>query len=369
MIPGHALLLVSLILLFVDDHQPELAHGREERRAGTDHDTSLAGPQAFPLLLPLGRTERRMKQGEPVAEAFGRRAGKRRHQSDLGHQEDRRASQLQRSLSRAEVDLGLARAGHAVQQETTELPEVQRCPNPLDGADLVGAESERSGGTGTEQMSTEGESLRLAVLAQDSETREPSQHGGARALESKLFSAGRPLQARQHLDHLAPRARASTASQQLLPAAGSQLVGGTIARAGTRAGRGRQPTLLLQLRNPLGQLGDRQLGPDLGQTQPPARKEQVPQAPIEVVPRRRESAGRSQPDPAIPPGLQLLRDHRCQDFADRGEIVLGCEPRQIEKILGQERLEVEERGNWPERDALGRLAIQRPEHADHAAST
>ena len=53
-VAGIRLLLVRGVVLLVDDDQPEIAHGREHRRARTDDDARLSGRDALPLVAALG---------------------------------------------------------------------------------------------------------------------------------------------------------------------------------------------------------------------------------------------------------------------------------------------------------------------------
>ena len=48
-------LLVGLVMLFVDDHQPEIGIGQKQRGARTDHDGSFARCNCSPVALPCAR--------------------------------------------------------------------------------------------------------------------------------------------------------------------------------------------------------------------------------------------------------------------------------------------------------------------------
>ena len=61
-----------------------------------------------------------MEDRDAVAEPPGEASDELRRERDLGHQDDRAASRGQRRLDEADVDLGLAAAGDAVQQEGRE---------------------------------------------------------------------------------------------------------------------------------------------------------------------------------------------------------------------------------------------------------
>ena len=111
------LVLVGALVLLVDDDQAKVAHRREHGRAGPDTDARLAAAQALPFVVALAHAERRVQHRHHVAKARLKSPQDLRRERDLGDQHDRRAAPLQGILDRVQVDLGLARAGHAVQQK------------------------------------------------------------------------------------------------------------------------------------------------------------------------------------------------------------------------------------------------------------
>ena len=111
-----ALVLVGRVVLLVDDDQAELLDGREHGRARPDRDPRLADAQPAPLVVALAVGERGVQQRDGVAEAGGEPRHGLRRQRDLGHEHDHALVALERPGRRAEIDLGLARTGHAVQQ-------------------------------------------------------------------------------------------------------------------------------------------------------------------------------------------------------------------------------------------------------------
>ncbi len=127
-----ALLLVGGIVLLVDHDQTRVGDRSEDSRAGTYADPRLARPQPPPLVVARAGRHLRMKQrhriAEPPPEAIHRLRGER----DLGDEDDRASPPCQRLASRLQVDLGLARAGHAVEQEGAR---VLRLPLSRQGAD------------------------------------------------------------------------------------------------------------------------------------------------------------------------------------------------------------------------------------------
>ena len=78
-----------------------------------------------------------MQHLDEAAEPPPHTRGRLRRQRDLGHEDDHAAPLLQRVGSRAQEHLGLARAGHAVEQELATAPTViDRLLQPVDGGKL-----------------------------------------------------------------------------------------------------------------------------------------------------------------------------------------------------------------------------------------
>ncbi len=126
-----ALLLVGRVVLLVDDDQPEPLDGREDRGARADGDPRLAAAQPPPLVVALALRQRGVQERDGVAEARGEARDGLRRERDLRHERDHALAALERRGRRAQVDLGLARAGDAVQQ-------VRRAGRGLDRRERVG---------------------------------------------------------------------------------------------------------------------------------------------------------------------------------------------------------------------------------------
>ena len=112
-----ALVLVGAVVLLVDDDQPEPLDRREDGRARADADARAAVAQAAPLVVALAGGELGVQHRDGVAEAVDEAADDLRRQRDLGDEHDHAAVLLERGRGGAQVDLGLARAGDAVQQQ------------------------------------------------------------------------------------------------------------------------------------------------------------------------------------------------------------------------------------------------------------
>ena len=83
-------------MLLVDDDEPEVADGREDRRARADAHARLARPQPRPLVVALPGRELGVQDGDGVAEAVGEARDDLRRQPDLGDEHDDPAAALER---------------------------------------------------------------------------------------------------------------------------------------------------------------------------------------------------------------------------------------------------------------------------------
>ena len=115
-VAGVALVLVGGVVLLVDDDQPEVRDRGEDGGARADGDPRLARAQPPPLVVALALPQRGVQQRDGVAEARLEAADGLRRERDLGHEHDHALAALERRGGGAQVDLGLARAGDAVQQ-------------------------------------------------------------------------------------------------------------------------------------------------------------------------------------------------------------------------------------------------------------
>ena len=111
-------LLVRGVVLFVDDDQPQVAEGREHRRAGAEHEARAPLGGGAPGRQALAGREAGVEHGDPLAREARREARDRlAGEADLGHQHEDAVPGAQHGLGGAQVDLGLAAAGDAVQQD------------------------------------------------------------------------------------------------------------------------------------------------------------------------------------------------------------------------------------------------------------
>ena len=104
-------------MLLVDDDQPGVGERREDRRPRADHDARLAAARRAPGPQSLDVGQRRVQHRERHGEARRETGDQLRRQRDLRHQHERLLAALHDGVDRAQVDLGLAAARDAVQQE------------------------------------------------------------------------------------------------------------------------------------------------------------------------------------------------------------------------------------------------------------
>ena len=158
------LLLVGGVVLLVDADHAEARDGREDRGARADDDAGVAEGDPLALVAPLGLAERRVQDGDCVAEARGEAGERLRRQRDLGHEHDCAAAAREGVLAGAEVDLGLAAAGRAVEQEVAAA-RVEGDGDALDRGRLRGRRGRRFRGRRCERLARDGRGPLGAALA------------------------------------------------------------------------------------------------------------------------------------------------------------------------------------------------------------
>ena len=97
--------------------RPTFASGANTAERGPTQTRASPRRRRSPLVVALAVGELRVQDGDGVAEALHEPRDDLRRQRDLGDEHDHVAAGGERLGRRAQVDLGLARAGHAVQQE------------------------------------------------------------------------------------------------------------------------------------------------------------------------------------------------------------------------------------------------------------
>jgi hypothetical protein len=126
-------LLVGGIVLLVDDDQSQRGQGREHRRARADHDVEAALARALPGRAAVADRQRGVQHAHALAEARSERRDHLVRQRNLGHEHERLPARAAAGLGAFQVHLGLAAAGHAVQQEARVRAGAQRVGHRGDG--------------------------------------------------------------------------------------------------------------------------------------------------------------------------------------------------------------------------------------------
>src|ERR1051326_5922721 len=128
-------LLVRAVAFLVDDDDAEPLERDEERRARADGDVDLAAPRAPPLTAALARGEAAGQDGDAVAEALLEPRREDGRERDLRDEEQRLPAVSHDFPHDLDIDLGLAAAGHAFEEERLERAE--RRAHGVDGGPLL----------------------------------------------------------------------------------------------------------------------------------------------------------------------------------------------------------------------------------------
>ena len=107
-------LLVTGLVLLVDDDEARVVKRAKERRAGADDHAGRTAGDHIPLVQALAGRKTRMEHGDRLAKARAKAADGLGRQRDLGHQHAGRAAGREHTLNRRKVNLGFAGAGDAV---------------------------------------------------------------------------------------------------------------------------------------------------------------------------------------------------------------------------------------------------------------
>ncbi len=113
----HAVFLLERgVLLLVDDDEAEIGEGQEQRRARADHHARGSLGDRAPGIAPRRAAEIGMPFDRRRAETVGKAREPLRRERDLRQQHQHLAAAFERGGDGGEIDLGLARAGDAIEQ-------------------------------------------------------------------------------------------------------------------------------------------------------------------------------------------------------------------------------------------------------------
>ena len=120
MVARRLLLLVSVLVLLIHDHDPKLFHRRKNRRTRADGHARRTAADAMPLVVPLAFAEVRVQHRDLVprrSEARLEALDRLRRERDFRHEQNRAEPAFEHALDGLEVDLRLSAAGHTVEQD------------------------------------------------------------------------------------------------------------------------------------------------------------------------------------------------------------------------------------------------------------
>jgi len=111
------LLLEGGVMLFIDDDKAQFGKGGKQCRAGADQDRRLARPAGEPGFQPLPVIHGRMQGEHRGVKAAAEAAQGLGGEADLRHQHQHLLAASQHGGDDLQIDLGLARAGDAIEQK------------------------------------------------------------------------------------------------------------------------------------------------------------------------------------------------------------------------------------------------------------
>ena len=117
MVARRLALLVTRLVLLVDDDRTHIPQGREDRRPRSDGDALLAALQRDPCVIALAVAECAVEHGDAVAEHGAKPVDGLRRERDLRHEHDRALpTLLDDAAQQLDVDKGLSAAGDPMEQ-------------------------------------------------------------------------------------------------------------------------------------------------------------------------------------------------------------------------------------------------------------
>ena len=114
-------------MLLVNDDEAEIFKRRKKGAAGADHHVEVATPDVPPLVEPLSCRLPAVYQGDPSLEPGVYPLEGLGRECDLWHQQHSPAAQADGVGDGPEVNLGLAAAGHPVEEEGPFRERSWRC--------------------------------------------------------------------------------------------------------------------------------------------------------------------------------------------------------------------------------------------------
>ena len=138
------LLLVGALVLLVDDDEAEVGERQKQGRARADNHLRLPACRRRPDALALALGQTGMPFGGPRAETRSEAVEELRGERNLRQEHERLALLPQSFGDRLEIDLGLARAGHALEQGRRERAPGDEADEIIGRGALIGVEAGRA---------------------------------------------------------------------------------------------------------------------------------------------------------------------------------------------------------------------------------
>ena len=110
-------LLVTGLVLLVDDDKAQVAERAKERRTGADDNTGGTAGDHVPLVQALTGRKTRMEDRDRLAKARAEAADSLSRQRDLGHEHAGRTAGREHALDSGEVNLGFTGSGDAIDKD------------------------------------------------------------------------------------------------------------------------------------------------------------------------------------------------------------------------------------------------------------
>ena len=131
-------------MLLVHDDQAQPSERREHRGARADDEVHVAAADPVPLIVTLAVGERAVLNRHAIAERAAEQRRHRRRQRDLRDQQQHLPASALDRLRQAQIDLGLAAAGDAVQQRGPEASRLDERSQLFEGRRAAPASASRA---------------------------------------------------------------------------------------------------------------------------------------------------------------------------------------------------------------------------------
>ena len=116
MIAGSVFGTISLLLLLVDDQDPQVLNRRKDGASGPDDQMGTTGSDTFPFVIALSQRKRAVQNGDLVSKMIGKGAKHLGRQSNFRYQKNRGLAAGELLLDQMDINAGLPAAGDSLQK-------------------------------------------------------------------------------------------------------------------------------------------------------------------------------------------------------------------------------------------------------------